>query len=143
MELSFLICEKKIECVTTLLTIYQYKCVFYLTFPKFEVTKIKNLAEFTEGLKNTTCKQCLEAEEFIHMYREFIPIAPLTMRDDHLAVSECGYKTNLAISYKKIRFNLIKKNYYMRQCSCSYQGLLLQVLYLGWVWGWKVAFYIT
>ena len=44
-------------------------------------------------------KQCLEDQEHIYMYREAIPIAPLTMCDDLLTISECGYQTDLAVSY--------------------------------------------
>ena len=33
------------------------------------------------------------------MYRNKIPIAPLTMCDDLLIVSECGYKTELMAAY--------------------------------------------
>ena len=44
-------------------------------------------------------KDCLENEEHIFMYRNKIPIAPLTMCDDLLIVSECGYKTELMAAY--------------------------------------------
>ena len=43
-------------------------------------------------------KQCIEDQEHIYMYREVIPIAPLTMCDDLLVISECGYKTELAVA---------------------------------------------
>ena len=33
------------------------------------------------------------------MYREKIPIAPFTMCDDLLTVSDCGYQTELTASY--------------------------------------------
>ena len=44
-------------------------------------------------------KQCLENQEHIYMYREAIHIAPLTMCDDLLTISECGYPIDLAVSY--------------------------------------------
>ena len=44
-------------------------------------------------------KQCLEEEVHIYMYRNEVPIIPLTMCDDLLVISECGYKTELAVSY--------------------------------------------
>ena len=44
------------------------------------------------------------------MYREAIPIAPLTMCDDLLVISECGYKTELAVSYinSQAQFNYLQ-----------------------------------
>ena len=60
-------------------------------------------------------KQCLEDETHILVYRNKIPIVPLTMCDDLLVVSECGFKTDLAVSYinsqshfKYLQFGLSK-----------------------------------
>ena len=44
-------------------------------------------------------KICLEKEENIYTYRNNIPIVPFTMCDDLLAISECGFKTNLMTSF--------------------------------------------
>ena len=55
-------------------------------------------------------KNCLENMEHIYMYRNTIPIAPLTMCDDLLIVSECGFKTDLVASYIncQARFNFLQ-----------------------------------
>ena len=44
------------------------------------------------------------------MYRNTIPIAPLTMCDDLLIISECGFKTELVASYIncQARFNFLQ-----------------------------------
>ena len=44
------------------------------------------------------------------MYRETIPIAPLTMCDDLFVISECGFKTELMASYLNCqsRFNFLQ-----------------------------------
>ena len=44
-------------------------------------------------------KQCLEEEINIYMYRNIVPIVPMAMCDDLLIISECGYKTDLAVAY--------------------------------------------
>ena len=46
-------------------------------------------------------KKLVEDQSHINMYREGpgIPIAPLTMCDDLLVISEFGYKTELVMAY--------------------------------------------
>ena len=44
-------------------------------------------------------KQCLEQDRHIYMYRNLIPIVPLSLSDDLLSISECGYDTNLMPLY--------------------------------------------
>ena len=55
-------------------------------------------------------KHCLENMEHIYMYRNKIPIAPFTMCDDLLVISECGYKTELVAAYLncQARFNFLQ-----------------------------------
>ena len=55
-------------------------------------------------------KVCLEKERNLYLYRNTIPIAPMTMCDDLLVVSECGYKTELAASYinSQSRYNYLQ-----------------------------------
>ena len=55
-------------------------------------------------------KDCLEKQNHIYMYRDQIPIAPFTMCDDLLTVSECGYQTKLMASYINCqsRFNFLQ-----------------------------------
>ena len=51
------------------------------------------------------------------MYRDKIPIAPFTMCDDLLVISECGFQTDLAISYinSQARFNYLQVG--LSKCS--------------------------
>ena len=55
-------------------------------------------------------KQCLESERNLYLYRNTIPIAPLAMCDDLLLISECGYQTELAVSYmnSQSRYNYLQ-----------------------------------
>ena len=55
-------------------------------------------------------KQCLEDNYHIYMYSDIIPIAPLAMCDDILVISECGYKTDLAVAYinSQAQFNYLQ-----------------------------------
>ena len=56
------------------------------------------------------------------MYRNKIPIVPFTMCDDLLVISECGYKTNLAVSYinSQARFNYLQ--FGLSKCSKMHIG---------------------
>ena len=55
-------------------------------------------------------KLSLEEERNLYLYRSSIPIAPLTMCDDLLVISECGYKTELAVSFinSQSQFNYLQ-----------------------------------
>ena len=48
--------------------------------------------------------------EHIYIYRNKIPIAPLTMCDDLFVISECGYQTELVAAYLNCRakFNFLQ-----------------------------------
>ena len=55
-------------------------------------------------------KDYLEKEEHIYMYRKKVPIAPFTMCDDLLVVSECGHQTEFMSAYLNCqsRFNYLQ-----------------------------------
>ena len=58
----------------------------------------------------TFAKECLESNKYLYKYKDDVPIPPLSMVDDILCVSECGYQTALLNSYLKCKtlksFNL-------------------------------------
>ena len=67
-------------------------------------------------------KQCLEEQTHIYMYRDVIPIAPLAMCDDLLVISECGFKTELAVAYinSQAQFNYLQ--FGLSKCSKMHVG---------------------
>ena len=67
-------------------------------------------------------KQCLEEERNLYMYRNSIPIAPMTMCDDLLVVSECGFKTNLAATYINCQSHYNYLQFGLSKCSLMHIG---------------------
>ena len=67
-------------------------------------------------------KHCLENTEHIYLYRSKIPIVPLTMCDDLLVISECGYQTELVASYinSQARFKYLQ--FGLSKCSKMHIG---------------------
>ena len=67
-------------------------------------------------------KQCLENETHMYIYRNKIPIVPLTMCDDLLVISECGYQTDLVTAYinSQARFNYLQ--FGLSKCSKMHIG---------------------
>ena len=67
-------------------------------------------------------KQCLENETHMYIYRNKIPIVPLTMCDDLLVISECGYQTDLVTAYinSQARFNYLQ--FCLSKCSKMHTG---------------------
>ena len=43
---------------------------------------------------DTFSQECLEESKYTYLYRGEVPIPPLTMIDDLLCVSECGFNPN-------------------------------------------------
>ena len=67
-------------------------------------------------------KECLEKETHLYIYRNKIPIAPLTMCDDLLVVSECGYKTDLVVSYVNSQARFKYLQFGLSKCSKMHVG---------------------
>ena len=44
-------------------------------------------------------KECLEKEKYIYMYKGEVPIPPLSMVDDVICITECGYKSVMVNSF--------------------------------------------
>ena len=61
-------------------------------------------------------KLCLEEERNLYLYRSSIPIAPLTMCDDLLVISECGYKTELAVAFTNSQSQLNYLQFGLSKC---------------------------
>ena len=67
-------------------------------------------------------KQCLEDNTHIYWYRDAIPIAPLTMCDDLLVISECGFKTDLAAAYINSQAEFNSLQFGLSKCSKMHVG---------------------
>ena len=56
-------------------------------------------------------KECLDQGKYTHKYKGEVNIPPLSMLDDLICISECGYKTAMAHSYIKFKnCNLVHRN---------------------------------
>ena len=64
---------------------------------------------------DTFGQECLKESKYTYMYRGMVEIPPLSMVDDVLCVSECGFRTSMAHAYislktdcKKLQFGAKK-----------------------------------
>ena len=71
-------------------------------------------------------KECLEENKYTYSYKDEVEIPPLSMVDDVLCISECGFKTAMVNSYmqcqtasKKLQFGATKckKMHIGKQCE--------------------------
>ena len=53
-------------------------------------------------------KECIEDQKYTYMYKGEVEIPPLAMIDDLLCISECGYKTQMLNTFKKVQTNTKK-----------------------------------
>ena len=58
---------------------------------------------------DTFAQECMEESKYTYMYRGEVEIPPLSMFDDLLSVSECGFKTSMAHAY--LTFKLTVRDY--------------------------------
>ena len=71
-------------------------------------------------------RQCLEEETNIYIYRNTVPIAPLAMCDDLLVISECGYKTDLAVAYLNSQASFNYLQFGPSKCAKMHVGKIKQ-----------------
>ena len=50
-------------------------------------------------------KECLENHKYTYMYKNEVKIPPLSMVDDVVCISECGYQTSMMNSYMNFQTN--------------------------------------
>ena len=86
---------------------------------------------------DTFGQECLQKSNYTYMYRGVVEIPPLSMVDDVLTISECGYKTSIIHGYmkmktdgKKLQFGAdkCKKMHIGKFCEC-YKCQILKVDY--------------
>jgi hypothetical protein len=84
---------------------------------------------------DTFGQECLMENKYTYMYRGEVEIPPLSMVDDVLCVSECGYQTSMTHAYitaktdsKKLQFGAQKcKKLHVGKCQEEYKCQTLKV----------------
>ena len=67
-------------------------------------------------------KECLEEQKYTYLYKGEIAIPPLSMVDDVVTISECGYKSVMANSYMQSKTNSKKLQYGISKCKKIHIG---------------------
>ena len=71
---------------------------------------------------DTIGKECLEEEKYTYIYREEVPIPPLSMIDDLLCVTECGFKTTSANAFITFKTDSKKLQFGANKCKKMHVG---------------------
>ena len=71
---------------------------------------------------DTFGQECLEDNKYTYMYRGEVEIPPLSMVDDLLCVSECGYKTTMANAFINLKTDSKKIQFVAQKCKKLYVG---------------------
>ena len=67
-------------------------------------------------------KQCLKEDQHLYYYKDRVAIPLLTMVDDALAVTQCGYKTSMMNSYLNTKTSMKKLQYGVKKCYKMHVG---------------------
>ena len=67
-------------------------------------------------------KECLDEEKYTYLYKDKVPIPPLSMVDDLVCVSECGYKTAMLNSYMQCKTSSKKLQFVTSKCKKIHVG---------------------
>jgi hypothetical protein len=89
---------------------------------------------------DTFGKECLEEGKHLYLYKGEVEIPILTMVDDALSISECGYKTNMMNAFINSKTNMKKLQYGVKKCFKMHVGKtcykeICSDLYVD---GWKI-----
>ena len=71
---------------------------------------------------DTFGQECLEKSQYTYLYRGEVEIPPLSMVDDVLCVSECGFKTSMAHGYMKMKTDSKKLQFGSDKCKKLHVG---------------------
>ena len=71
---------------------------------------------------DTFGQECLDKGKYVYFYREEVPIPPLSMVDDLLCVSECGYKTTSLNAFVKFKTDSKKLQFGSKKCKKLHVG---------------------
>ena len=67
-------------------------------------------------------KECLEDETHLYYYKDEVPIPLLTMVDDALAVTECGFKADMMNAFLNTKTKIKKLQYGVKKCFKMHIG---------------------
>ena len=67
-------------------------------------------------------KECLEEQKYTYLYKERVEIPPLSMVDDVLCISECGYKITMLNTFFKVKTNSKKLQFGENKCKKLHVG---------------------
>ena len=71
---------------------------------------------------DTFGQECLDKHRYTYMYRGEVEIPPLSMIDDLLAVSECGFKTTMSNAYLALKTDIKKLQFGAAKCKKLHIG---------------------
>ena len=71
---------------------------------------------------DTFGKECIEEHKYTYIYKGEVEIPPLSMVDDLLCISECGYKTTMLNTYIKVKTNSKKLQFGESICKKIHIG---------------------
>ena len=67
-------------------------------------------------------KECLEQEKYTYLYKGEVEIPPLSMVDDVICISECGYKTAMVNSFMQCKTSSKKLKFGVTKCKKMHIG---------------------
>ena len=71
---------------------------------------------------DTFGKECLEEDKHLYLYKDCVKIPILSMVDDALAISECGYKASMMNAFINTKTNIKKLQYGTTKCFKMHVG---------------------
>ena len=67
-------------------------------------------------------KECLEEEKYTYLYKGQVEIPPLSMVDDVVCISECGFKSAMVNAYIQCKTNSKKLQFGASKCKKIHVG---------------------
>ena len=84
---------------------------------------------FLENVHSVTVdkigKECLEEDKYLYLYKDAVKIPVLSMVDDLISVSECGYKSSMINAFLNTKTNMKKLQYGVGKCFKMHVGRML------------------
>ena len=71
---------------------------------------------------DTFGQECLAMNKYTYMYRDEVEIPPLSMVDDLLCVSECGFKTTMSNAFLTLKTDTKKLQFGAKKCKKMHVG---------------------
>ena len=71
---------------------------------------------------DTFGKECVTENKYLFKYRGSVEIPPLSMVDDLLCISECGFKTTMAHAYMTLKTDTKKLQFGSKKCKKLHVG---------------------